>query len=68
MLSQFKKPPVIHGHTVPGRRFTGWAAAYFLLFVALPITGLALLLDFAGWYVTVRLLGAGCYGVMCLFE
>lgn len=67
-FAQFKKPPIIHGEEVPGRRFTGWAAAYFLAFVALPIIGLTLLLDVLGWLITVKLFGASCYGLLCLFE
>ena len=67
MLRQFKKPPKIRGVTVPGRKFTGAAAGYFLTFVALPILGLALTLDFLGWLITVKLFGADCYGVICFF-
>lgn len=68
MLTMFKRAPVIHGHRVPGRRFTGWAALYFAVFVAVPVLALALLMDWAGWYVAVRLMGAECYGVLCLFR
>lgn len=66
-FAQFKKPPVIHGDRVPGRRFTRWAALYFAAFVALPILGLTLALDFVGYLVAVKLFGASCYGLLCLF-
>lgn len=67
MFRQFRKPPRIHGIVVPGRRFTTRAALYFAGFVALPVLGAALLLDFLGWLITIKLLGASCYGVMCFF-
>lgn len=66
MISLFKKPVRVHGHAIPSRRYTGWALIYVLLFVALPITAVMLLLDLLGWAVTVKLLGASCYGVGCL--
>jgi nitrate reductase NapE component len=68
MLRQFRKFPRIHGKTVPGRRFTANAAYYFAVFVAAPLLAVALVLDFIGWLITVQLLGASCYGVMCLFS
>lgn len=68
MLTMFNRVPVIHGHRVPGRRYTGWAVLYFLVFVALPVLALTLLMDVAGWYVAVRLMGAECYGLLCLFR
>ncbi|HEY9567104.1 MAG TPA: hypothetical protein VIR38_03365, partial [Thalassobaculum sp.] len=66
VTSLFKKPVRVRGHIIPARRFTGWALAYVLLFVGLPVTVLMLLLDLAGWAVTVKLLGASCYGIGCL--
>jgi hypothetical protein len=65
MLHAFRKFPRIHGKTVPGRRFTANAALYFGGFIALPLLAVALFLDFLGWLITVKLLGASCYGVMC---
>jgi hypothetical protein len=67
MLHQFKSPPVIHGRTVPGRRYTGWAALYFAGFVAFPVLALTLALDLLGWFVATRLFDASCYGLLCLF-
>ena len=40
------KPRRIRGVIVPRRRFTLWAAIYFVVFVALPILGIAALLDY----------------------
>ena len=65
MLRQFRKFPRIHGKIVPGRRFTANAALYFGAFVAAPLLVVALVLDFIGWLITVKLLGASCYGVLC---
>lgn len=67
MFAQFKKPPLIHGQRIPGRRFTRWAALYFIGFVALPILGLTLALDLIGYLVAVKLFGASCYGLLCFF-
>ena len=66
MTTLFKKPVLVHGHRIPARRYTGWALVYVLLFVALPVTALMLLLDLAGWALTIKLLGASCYGIGCL--
>ncbi len=68
MFSWFQKPKRIHGVIIPSRRFTVFAAIYFILFGALPILTLTLLLDFIGWILTVKLFGADCYGVFCLFN
>ena len=67
MIALFKKPVTIHGHVIPARRFTGWALVYVLLFVGVPVTVVTLLLDLLGWAVVVKLFGASCYGVGCLF-
>ena len=37
MRPLFKKPEPIHGVEIPPRRFTRWAALYFLLFFCLPV-------------------------------
>lgn len=66
MIALFKKPVRVHGHVIPARRYTGWALGYALLFVGLPVTALMLVLDLIGWAVTVKLLGASCYGIGCL--
>src|SRR5690606_29047265 len=66
VTSLFQTPVRVRGPLIPARRFTGWALAYALLFVGLPITALMLLLDLAGWAVTVKLLGASCHGIGCL--
>lgn len=66
VIALFKKPVVVRGHRIPSRRFTGWAAVYFLVLVAVPVTLFTLALDLVGWLITVKLLGASCYGVGCL--
>ena len=60
-------PKPIHGHIIPPRRFTGWAAIYFALFVCVPLLGLGFLLDLA-LYTIFRDLFDACYAVMCLLE
>lgn len=67
MIALFKTPVTIHGQVIPARRFTGWALAYALLFVGVPVTVVTLLLDLLGWVIVVKLFGASCYGVGCLF-
>jgi len=67
VIALFKKPVTVRGHVIPARRFTGWALIYVLVFVGVPITVLGLLFDLISWAVTVKLLGADCYGVGCLF-
>jgi hypothetical protein len=67
MITLFKKPVRVHGHMIPTRHYTGWALIYVLLFVGLPVTILMVALDVVGWAVTVKLFGASCYGIGCLF-
>lgn len=67
MLTILKKPPAIHGITVPRRRFTPWAALYFVCFFCLPVLGLSFLLDFAFYLFFTRTLES-CYGLLCLLE
>ena len=50
---------------VPRRRITGWGAAYFIAFVAIPILAICFALDVAAYYVFERLFGV-CYAIMCL--
>ncbi|MBM3600492.1 MAG: hypothetical protein FJX35_20010 [Alphaproteobacteria bacterium] len=51
-------------NTIPRRRYTVWAAIYFVAFVALPILGVSLLLDLA-LAVIFRHFGLGCFGFWC---
>lgn len=62
-----RAPEPIHGHVIPPRHFTGWAALYFVLFVCVPLLGAGLLLDVA-LYTVFRDLFDACYAIMCLFE
>ncbi len=55
----------LRGKRIPRRRFTGWAALYFLLLFCLPLLGLAFLLDLALYLVFDRIFDA-CYGLLCL--
>lgn len=57
----------MHGHTLPGRRFTLWALYYFLKYVGAPVIGIAFVLDFLLYLVFEYYLGT-CFGVFCLFE
>jgi hypothetical protein len=67
MRALFKKPEPIHGVEIPPRRFTRWAALYFLLFFCLPVLGLAAVLDVLLYLVFTRLFDT-CYAILCLFE
>jgi hypothetical protein len=52
---------------VPRRRFTGWAALYFGIFVALPILAICVGLD----YLLYRAAKAGlvsCLSLFCLMD
>ncbi len=55
-----------HADRFPGPKFTGWAWAYFGMFVAAPILLVALLLDVVAYAVTALWFDT-CYGVLCLF-
>ncbi|MBT5049609.1 MAG: hypothetical protein HOM58_14005 [Rhodospirillaceae bacterium] len=64
---KFFTTQTIGGVTLPRRRFTGWAALYFVLFVCVPFLGLALLLDVIFYLIFTRVFDS-CYGVLCLFS
>ena len=67
MMRLFKKPSLIRGKLVPARRFTRQAFFYFILFVALPILGLAVVLDLIAWFIAANIFDASCYGIACFF-
>ena len=52
---------------MPPRRFTGWAALYFLAFVCLPVLGVGLALDVILYLVSDRIFGT-CYAALCLLD
>lgn len=54
------------GHVIPKRRFTRWAAWYFVLYFGLPVLALGLLVDLLLYTVFAGLLGR-CYAIFCLF-
>jgi hypothetical protein len=56
----------ILGHVIPKRRFTRWAAYYFVLYFCLPVLALGLVVDLLLYTVFTRLLGR-CYAIFCLF-
>lgn len=57
----------IGGVILPRRRFTGWAALYFVVFVCVPFLGIALLLDVIFYLIFTRLFDS-CYGLLCLLS
>ena len=63
----FSRTHNIGGVHLPRRRFTGWAALYFICFVCVPVLGLALLLDVLFYLIFTRLFDS-CYGLLCLFS
>ena len=60
------KARVVSGVSLPRRRFTAWAALYFVAIVCAPILGLAFAIDVMLFFVFTRLLDR-CYGVLCFF-
>ena len=54
------------GHVIPKRRFTRWAAWYFLLYFCLPVLALGALVDLALYFVFTGLFDR-CYAIFCLF-
>jgi hypothetical protein len=62
---QLHQSPTVSGVSLPRRRFTGWAALYFLVYFVLPVLGLALILDVIFYLIFTDLLDS-CYGVLCL--
>ncbi len=66
MRAPFRKTDRIGGIDIPRRRFTGWAAAYFLAFFVAPVLGVSLLLDAVFYAVFERVFGA-CYAILCFF-
>jgi hypothetical protein len=59
-------PAGVQGQVVPKRRFTRWAAWYFVLYFCLPVLALGLLVD-ALLYVVFTGLFDRCYALFCLF-
>jgi hypothetical protein len=64
MIAMFKKPETVRGVAVPRRRFTAWAAVYFVLFVALPLLALGFGLDTLVYLLIDRPVGT-CIAVLC---
>ena len=60
------KGNTVLGHVIPRRRFTRWAAWYFLLYCGLPVLALGLLVDLLLYTVFTGLFGR-CYAIFCLF-
>lgn len=50
----YSRSVIINGHRIARRRFTVWAWAYFLVFVALPVLGAGALIDFALYLTFIR--------------
>lgn len=55
------------GQVIPKRRFTRWAAWYFVLYVCLPVLALGALVDLLLYVVFKTLLGR-CYALICLLS
>jgi hypothetical protein len=67
MIRLLKKSDRIRGKIIPARRFTIHALSYFIVFIALPILGLAIILDLIGWIIAIKVFNFACYGVACFF-
>lgn len=55
----------VRGQVIPRRRFTRWAAYYFVLYFCLPVLGLGLLVDALLYLIFTALVG-NCYALFCL--
>ena len=56
----------VRGRVIRKRRFTRWAAWYFVLYVCLPVLALGVLVDTLLYVVFSGLFGR-CYALFCLF-
>jgi len=54
------------GQVIPKRRFTRWAAYYFVLYFCLPVVALGIVVDLLLYAVFTGLFGR-CYALFCLF-
>jgi len=55
----------VYGQVIPKRRFTRWAAYYFLLYGVLPVLVLGALVDLLLFLVFEGFFGR-CYALFCL--
>lgn len=67
MVFRFRQPAPIHGIVVPPRRFTRWAAIYFLAFFCLPVLAFCLAVDVLLHLLFTEVFDT-CYAVLCLME
>ncbi|MGF1629085.1 MAG: hypothetical protein ACFCUT_06410 [Kiloniellaceae bacterium] len=56
----------VYGQVISKRRFTRWAAYYFLLYVCVPVLVLGVLADALLYFVFTTLFDR-CYALFCLF-
>ena len=54
MSSPINRSVIIDGQSIPRRGFTVWAWVYFVSFVALPVLGVAALLDYLLYLTIIR--------------
>ena len=67
MIRSGKGDTMISGVPVPRRRFTRWAALYFVGYFVAPFLTLCFLVDLALYLLATEVLGT-CYAVLCFFE
>lgn len=65
--NQESRPGEVRGLHIPKRRFTRWAVYYFLLYLCLPVLGIALAVD-AVLYVVFSRFFDSCYALFCLLQ
>ncbi|MEK9662624.1 MAG: hypothetical protein VW644_12995 [Alphaproteobacteria bacterium] len=61
-----RKPVIVGGVTLPRRRFTGWAAVYFVVFALVPVTIVGVALDAAFYFLFAEAFDS-CFALLCLF-
>ena len=64
MKAMFRKPQKVRGVIVPRRRYTGWAALYFAVFIGLPVLAIAFALDTLVYATVDRSFGT-CLSILC---
>lgn len=62
-----RKPVIVSGIELPRRRFTGWAAVYFLIFICMPVLAIGTALDIAFYFLFANAFER-CFALYCLFE
>lgn len=64
MIAMFRKPQIVRGVVAPRRRFTVWAALYFVAFICVPVLAIAFGVDTLLYQAVDKPFGT-CLSVLC---